>query len=121
MSGQTRNTRILGHFGLRLREIPGPGPENGKSQFPGARGAEMKKKIHHGPGWLSANFFTFTFCPTGPSGAGNREIQVFQAILTQDSLWHLEKSRGWAENRKMQFPGARGTFGEKIYAPKFSP
>ena len=37
--GKTRNTRFFGHFGLgRLLAA------NGKSQFPGARGPEMKKK-----------------------------------------------------------------------------
>ena len=51
-------------------------------------------------------------------GAENCEIRGFYAILAEDRLWHLEKSRGWAENGKMQFAGARGTFGEKIWTPQ---
>ena len=48
------------------------------------------------------------FGQLGPPRVGNREIRGFQAILAQDGLWHLEKSRARAENGKMQFPGARG-------------
>ena len=43
-----------------------------------------------------------------PNQTPNREIRVFQAILTRDGLWHLEKSWARTENRKTQFPGARG-------------
>ena len=51
------------------------------------------------------NFLCFTFCPTGPLGAGNHEIQGFKAFFAQDGVWHLETSRAWAENgKKRKFP-----------------
>ena len=68
----------------------------------------MKRILPRYPGRFSAFFLQFTFWPSGPPGAGNREIRVFRAILAQDGLWHLEKSRVRAENGKTQFPGARG-------------
>ena len=42
--------------------------------------------------------------------------------MVQDGPWQLEKSWGWAEDRQIQFLGARGTFGKKSGRPKsFSP
>ena len=82
----------------------------------------MKKKLPRYPGWFSATFLQLTLCLTGAPGAGNRKIRGFQAILAQDGFWHLKKSRARAENGKMQFPGARGTFGGEIRTPqKFLP
>ena len=46
-------------------------------------------------------------------GAGNRGTRVFQAILAQDGLWHLKKSRARAESGKPRFPGARGPKSKK--------
>ena len=56
------------------------------------------------PGWLSATFLHFTFWPTGPPGAGNRETQVFQAILAQDGPWHSEKSWARVPKSKKKIP-----------------
>ena len=79
--GKSQNMGFLGHFGLgqplALAEVPGPG-QNRKTQFPGARGPEAgEKKLPRYPGWLSATFLHFMFWPTGPPGAGNREIREF--------------------------------------------
>ena len=102
--GKTRNTRILGHFGLgwplALEEIPGPGRKRKKRNFTVLGVPKQKKMLPRYPGWLSATFLHVIFWPTGPSGAGNQEKRVFQAILAQDGLWHLEKSRDWGENRE---------------------
>ena len=52
--------------------------ENGKTQFPGARSPGIEKKVTTlYPGWLSATFLCFTFCPTRPPRAGNRKIRIF--------------------------------------------
>ena len=121
--GKTRNTRILGHFGLgwplALEEIPGPGRKRKKRNFLVLGVPKQKKNLPRYPGWLSATFLHVIFWPTGPSGAGNQEKRVFQAILAQDGLWHLEKSRARAENGKTQFPGARGPEIEKKKLPRY--
>ena len=82
--------------------------ENRKTRFPGARGPETEKKVTRLSEMVVCNFSQFTFWPTGPPRAGKREIRGFWAILAQAGRWHLEKSWAWAENGKLQFPGARG-------------
>ena len=54
----------------------------------------------------------FARTPTG-------QKRWFSGILARFGLGHEEKFRDWAENTKMQFPGARGTFGGKFQ--KFLP
>ena len=91
--GKPRNTRILGHFGLgRQSEQSQARAKNGKLQFLGAEGAGMKKNV------TTLSGIVRTFWPTGPPGAGSREIRGFQAILAHDGLLHLEESWARAEN-----------------------
>ena len=65
------------------------------------------------------NFFTFYVLPDRtPRGRKSQNTGFFGPFGLGSC--HLEKFR--AENRKMQFPGARGTFGGKIRPPqKFLP
>ena len=70
-------------------------------------------------------FFTFTFCLTGSPQAGNRKIRGFQAILAQDGLLPLDKSRGWAENGKLgallwKKPGRPNRFSLKVHTLFYS-
>ena len=58
--------------------------------------------------FLGDNFFS-----VGPPPVGNGDLVGFWPVL---GLGHLEKFWAWAKNRKTQFPGARGTFGEKNVA-----
>ena len=62
-----------------------------------------EKKLPRYSGWLSQKKIHFMFCPTGPPGAGNREIQGFWAILA----FGTQRNHGLGlKNGKM--PGARG-------------
>ena len=116
---KSQNMGLLGHFGLgsalALREIPGPGRnrKNANSRCKGSRNGKKKYyAIRDGcPQIFYATCLRSMFWPTGPPGAGNREIRGFSAILAQDGLW--QKSQVRAENRKTQFPGARGPEIEK--------
>ena len=54
------------------------------------------------PGWFSATFVHFTFWLTEPPRVGKHEMQ-----------WGFRLFRPRAENKKIQFPGARGIFGGK--------
>ena len=47
-----------------------------------------------------------------------REITIYWDFGPFWSLWHLEKFRGQAENRRTQFPSARGSLGEKNWTPQ---
>ena len=67
------------------------------------------------PGWFSATFSGTTFFSVGPPPVGNGDLVVFWPVLGGG---HLGKFRARAENRKTQFPGARGTFGSKTGCPK---
>ena len=54
-----------------------------------------------------------------PHVVGNNDLLGFWPVLGRG---HLEKFRARAENRKTQFPGAKGTFGrENPSAPDVSP
>ena len=58
-------------------------------------------------GMVIRNFLGSTFFSDGPPPVRNGGLVVFWPVL---GLGHLEKLRARAENRKMRFPGARGTF-----------
>ena len=92
--------------------------ENGKTQFPGARGPKIERKVTTLSGMVVRNFFTFcVFADWIPRG-GTSQKNGF--LGPRAALGTSEKFR--AGNRKMQFPGARGTFEEKIRPPqKFLP
>ena len=64
-------------------------------------------------GWFSATVSGTTFCVVGPPPVENGDLVGCWPVL---GLGHLEKFWAWAKNRKTQFPGARGTFGEKNVA-----
>ena len=65
------------------------------------------------------NFLGINFFSIGPPAVGNGDLVVFWPV---SGLGHFEKLRARAKDTKMQFPGARGTFGEKIWPPqKFLP
>ena len=66
-------------------------------------------------GLVTHKFIGNRLFSVGPLPAGNRGSVVFWPIV---GLWHLEKFRARAENKKTQSPGAPGTFGEKIRPPK---
>ena len=55
------------------------------------------------------------FFSVGPPLVGNGGPMVFWPVL---GLGHKEKFRARAENRKTQFPGARGTCGGKMRPPQ---
>ena len=124
-AGNRKIRGVLGHFGLgrplAFREIPGPGRnrKNANSRCKGSLNGEKKLPCY--PGWSFATFLHFWFCLTGPSGTGNHEIREFQAILAQDGLWHLEKSRGWPKTGKYNFPVLEALLGGNPDAPKISP
>ena len=68
---------------------------------------------------VSRNFLGNFFSPVGTPPIGNGDLLGFWLVLGPG---HLEKFRARAKNRKMLFPGARGTFEEKICLPqKFLP
>ena len=70
-------------------------------------------------GMVFRNFLGKNFLSIGTPPIGNGDLLGFGLVRGPG---HLEKFRAWAENRKMLFPGARGTFEEKICPPqKFLP
>ena len=68
------------------------------------------------------NFFTlYVLAGRTPAGGISQNTGIL-GHFGLGRLWHLQKSRGWAENGKMQFPSARGTFWGNIRTPhKFLP
>ena len=89
--------------------------ENRKTHFPGGGGISFGKYVR--PESFSPklrNFFIFcVLADRNPTGKKSQNAGFL-------GPWHLEKFR--AKNRKMQFPGARGTFGGEIPPPqKFLP
>ena len=87
--------------------------ENRKSQFPGARGPEMKKKNHRAiRDGCPRLFLALRFARPDPHlrEIAKHEGRGFQAILAWDGPRHSEKFRGWAENGRMELSGARSTF-----------
>ena len=78
--GKSQNTGILGHFGLRRPlaawRNPGAGPKTEKCNSPvlGALlGGESGRPKSFSP--KVRNLLHFTFWPTGPPRAGNRELR----------------------------------------------
>ena len=70
--GKSQNTGILGHFGLgrpwHLTKSRAPA-ENGKPQFPGARGPEIEKKSYHAiEDGCPYFFFVLRFAQPDPQG-----------------------------------------------------
>ena len=92
--------------------------KNRKTQFLGARGPKIEeKKLPRYPGWLSATFLHVYVLPDRtPSGGKSQNTE----IVAHFGLWHLEKSRARAENRKPQFPGARGPKIKEKKLPRYS-
>ena len=107
------NTGFLGPFGQGqpLAEIPGRKRKNAISwsqgHFWGANLSARKVSPQN-----CASFLHFVFWPTGPPGREIAKYRVSRPFWPRAAPWHWQKFR--AENRKTQFPGARGTFGEKI-------
>ena len=92
----------------------GPGPKTKKRNFPQLGVPEQRGNKPRCPRWFSATVLRCAFRPTGPPRAGNRKIWGFWAVLAQDGLRDLEKSRARAEiGKKTRFPGARGPETEK--------
>ena len=79
------------------------------------RRPEIEKNVTALSGMVFRNFCGTNFFLVGPPPVGNGDLVVFWPVL---GLGHLEKFRARAENRKTQFPGARGTFGEKVCPPQ---
>ena len=78
------------------------------------RGPKIEKKmLPRYPGWFSATFLGTTFFRSDPHAVGNGDLVGFWPVL---GLGHLQRFRARAENRKTQFPGARGPeTGQKNY------
>ena len=76
--GKAQNTGILGHFGLWHLKKSQARAENGKPQFPGARGPESEKKSYHAiQDGCPQLFYILRFGRPDP----NRKILVFGALL----------------------------------------
>ena len=86
---------------------PFPAPEQQGSRN---RGGEMLPRC---PGWFSETFLGTAFFRSDRHRSGNGDLVVFWHVLGRG---HLEKFQARDKNRKTQFPGARGTFGEKNVA-----
>ena len=73
---------------------------------------KSKKKCYHA---IQGGFPQLSqeqlFSRSDPHVVGNGDLLGVWPVL---GCGHLEKFRARAESRKTQFPGARGTFGEKI-------
>ena len=83
--------------------------------FPGPEQPKPKKKLPRYPGQFPATFFFLS----DPHVVGNSDLPGVLPVLGRG---HLDKFRARAENRKTQFPGARGTFGGDLRPPqKFLP
>ena len=81
---------------------------------PEQQGSRNRKKCYHAVrDGFSQLFYTLRFHRLDPHGREITKYGGFSAILAQDGLWHLKKSRARAETGKTQFPGARGPETEK--------
>ena len=118
--GKSQNTGFSGPFGQgqppwHLEKFRA---KSRKTRFPGARGTFGGKK--RPPKKLlpkSAQlFYILRFDGPAPQGREIVKYWVFRPFWPRAAPRHLEKFR--AKNRKTQFPGARGTFGEKNRTPK---
>ena len=88
---------------------PLPAPEQQGSQ------KREKKMLPRYPGWFFAAFSETTFFSRRTPTCRKRR---FSGILARFGPGHLEKCQALAETTKMQFPGARGTFGGGIRPPQ---
>ena len=59
-------------------------------------------------GMVVRNYLTVYVLTDQTPTAGSTRNTRFWAVLAYDGRWRLEKSRARAENRKSQFPSARG-------------
>ena len=120
--GKSQNTGILGPFGLGQPLAERFRAENGKMQFPGARGT-FGEKIPPPQEFLpkiAQLFYMLCFRRPDPHGREIAKYRFSRPFWPRAAPWHLAKFR--AGNRKTQFPRARGTFGEKVRPPqKFLP
>ena len=93
--------------------------ENGKkTHFFGARGLEMERKVTTLSGMVVRNFLVFYVLPDRTPRGRKLPNTGILGYFCPGRLWHLQKSRARAENGKMKFPSARGTFGAKSGCPK---
>ena len=96
----------------------GPGPETKKHNFP-ELGTLFRPPINFLPE-IAQLLCILCFGPRDPQGQEIAKYWFFRPFWPRVAPWHLKKFR--AENRKTQFPGARGTFGGEICPPqKFLP
>ena len=122
--GKSQNTGFLGPFGLGQRLALGeiPGEKNGKTRFPGPRGTfggEIPSAPKVSPKSCAMFLHFLRFRRPDPQGQEIAKYWSVGPFWPRADPWHLEKFR--TENRKTQFPVARGTFGEKNpSAPKVS-
>ena len=83
-------------------------------------GSQNRKNVTTLSRMVFRNFLRNTFFfRSGPQVVAKGDLLGFWPALGRG---HFEKFRARVKNRKTQFPGARGTFGEKICPPqKFTP
>ena len=104
---------FLGPFGpgrpLAFREIPGPGRNREKTQFPGARGPETEKKVTTLSGMVVRNFFAFyVLAHRIPRGGKLRNTGILGHFgLGRPSALREIMGAGWKQGKTL-FPGARG-------------
>ena len=102
---------------VRLASKPQASSRAGPFLGPRATGVpESKKKCYHAirdgfPQFLREHLFS----RSDPHVVGNGDFLGFRPVLGRG---YLEKFRARAENRKMQFPGARALLGKKICPPQ---
>ena len=98
----------------------GTGPKTKKTQFPGDRGPETEKKSYHGirDGCPQLSLTVYVLAHRTPTGGKSRNGGISGHFGPGPRLAIREKSWGWAETGKMQFPGARGTFWGGIRTPQ---
>ena len=99
----------------------GPGPKSEKRNFTELGALLGKKSVR--PKSFSRKLCNFLyilrFHRPEPQGWEIAKYWGFRPFWPGAAPWHLEKLR--AENRKTQFPRARGTFGEKVLPPQKFP
>ena len=66
---------------------------------------KSKKMLPCYPGWFSATFSVTSSFWSDPHVVRNGDLVGFWPVLGRG---YLDKFRAWTENRKTQFPGARG-------------
>ena len=85
--GKSRNTGILGHFGLWHWQKSRARTENGETQFPGARGPEIENQCYHAirDGCLQL-FYILCFGRPDPHGQKIAKYGVFRHFWPRAAL-----------------------------------